>query len=259
MISASGVLLKTVSQFGLEPADLGLQLGDHRDQRSDGGAHRVSDQRRRRQLRSTQRRLDLDGSLFDAALPAATTQRRRDLRSRQLARRRRCRGDRQHGQAVTSGQVIERLEGGRVELAQRGAQLVGLALPGPDHRLMSPSEHLDRVGQFAVTSHCSMVVGVGAGQIGQHLRVTRIGLRPGRRVAFPITRRRHRVDRQHRVPGSDQRPDEQPAIGLRRHQHIGRLLDVAGDQLVEPGHTPTPSGSRPPPSRRPAPSSMNTS
>ena len=53
--------------------------------------------------------------------------------------------DPQHLERVGAGQVVERDQGGRVELAQGGAQHVGLTAPGPDHGLMGPGQHLDRL------------------------------------------------------------------------------------------------------------------
>jgi hypothetical protein len=47
-----------------------LHLGDHGDQRSDGGSHRVRDQRGCLQLLAAQRGLDLDRAFVDAALAA---------------------------------------------------------------------------------------------------------------------------------------------------------------------------------------------
>ena len=102
---------------------------------------------------------------------------------------------------------------------------------------MGPGKHFDCFAELAVTGDRSMVVGVGAGKIGEHLGVTRIGLRPRRRVPFPIPRRRHRVHGEHRVPGRHQCPDEQPTVGLGGDHHVSRLVAVGGDQLVEPGHT----------------------
>jgi hypothetical protein len=98
------------------------------------------------------------------------------------------------------------------------------------------SEDLDRLGQVAVPGDRAVVVGVGAGQLGQHLGVARVGLGARRRVPLPIAACRHRVDRQHRVPGRHQRPDEQAPLGLGGDDHLGRVVDEVGDELVEPGH-----------------------
>ena len=37
------MLVKTVGQLRFEPTDLGLQFGDHSDERGDGGTHRIGD------------------------------------------------------------------------------------------------------------------------------------------------------------------------------------------------------------------------
>ena len=43
---------------------------------------------------------------------------------------------------------------------------------------MGPGKHFDRLAELAVTGDRSMVVGISTGQIGEHLGVTRIRLRP---------------------------------------------------------------------------------
>ena len=149
-----------------------------------------------------------------SASPITVAQRRGDLRSRQRASLRRRRRDRQDRNGITAGQIVECLNGCREELPQRRAQLVDLPSPRPDQRLMSTREHLHRFGHSTVTRHRPMQMPVGAGQISQHLGISRIRLRPRSRVPFPIPRRRHRIDRQHRVAGRDQRTNEQPAIRL---------------------------------------------
>jgi hypothetical protein len=133
-------------------------------------------------------------------------------------------------------------EGGWVELSERRAKLVELALPGPDQTLMGPGQDFDRLGQVTVTGDGSMVVAIETGQLCEDPGVAGIGLRPGAREPLPIPRRRQRVDRQHRVARRDHRPDEQAAIGLRRDHHLGRVLDVTGHRSMEPGHTLDPLG-----------------
>ena len=83
----------------------------------------------------------------------------------------------QHLGGVAAGQVVERGQRGRVELPQHRPELVGLPAPVPDHRLMRPGQHLDRLGQVTVRGDGPVVVPVGADQVGQHLRIPRVGLR----------------------------------------------------------------------------------
>jgi len=68
--------------------------------------------------------------------------------------------------------------GATVVLPKGGAQLFELALAGPDQALMGPGQHLDRLGQVAVAGDGPVKVAVGAGQLGQHRGVARIGLGP---------------------------------------------------------------------------------
>lgn len=75
-------------------------------------------------------------------------------------------------------------------------QLVGLPLPGPDHVLVRAGQHLDCLGEIAVAGDRPVVVPIGAGELGQYPRVTRVGLRARSRESFPVARRRQRVHRQ---------------------------------------------------------------
>ena len=103
----------------------------------------------------------------------------------------------QHGQGVGPVEVIEAAQSAWIELPQRRAELVGLALAGPDHGLMGPGQDLDRLGLITVAGDGPVVVGVGAGQLRQHPGVAGIGLGPRGRMTLPVARRRHGVDRQH--------------------------------------------------------------
>ena len=139
------------------------------------------------QLRGAQRRLDLRDPGIDAALPAAAAPSCGDLGPGQGRAGRRGRRSPEHLDCVAAGQVVERGQGGRVELPQRRTEHVRLAPPGPDHRLMRASQDLDRFGQVAVPGDRAVVVPVSADQVRQHLRVPRIRLRPGGRVPVPVT------------------------------------------------------------------------
>ena len=99
---------------------------------------------------------------------------------------------------------------------------------------MGPGQDLHGFGHLGVAGNRPVVVAVGAGQLGEHPGVTGIGLRARGRVPLAVARRRHRVDRQHRVAGRDQRADEQAAVGLGGHDHLRWISDVGCDQLVEP-------------------------
>ena len=92
---------------------------------------------------------------------------------------RRCRGRvlDEHGEGVSISQIVKGVQGSREVLAQRGAQLIGVPGPGPDQVLVAAGEHLEGLGVGAVTSDRTVIVPVGADQIGEHFGVTRVGLR----------------------------------------------------------------------------------
>ena len=140
------------------------------------------------------------------------------------------------------GEVIEGDQRSRVVLAQGVAQGVGLASPGPDEALVGPGEHLDRAEQLAVGGHHSVVVPVGAHEIGEHAGITAVGLRPARRMTIAIARRRERIDRVDRVAGRDQRAHEQAPIGLDADDHLGGRLGMLRQQGMQPGHAIEPLG-----------------
>jgi hypothetical protein len=134
-------------------------------------------------------------------------------------------------------ELIERFERRRVELPQRRAQLVRMPGPGPDQVLVGAGGDLDRRQQFAVGRDGAVVVPIGTDQIGQHLGVTAVGLAARCGVAVAVAVHRHRVDRVHLVAGSDQRADQQPAVGLDPDHDLVRLLGMTRDALVEPADT----------------------
>ena len=189
MILASGCCSKWSASSRSSAADLGGELGDRpRPARrpsepmasaTSGGASSCS-------VRSAV--WISIGSFVDAALAAAAPQRRGDLRARQAPAQRRGRRDGQARPARRGAEVIERFERGRVELPQRRAQLVELALPSPDHGLVGPGQDLDRFGRARCHPRPADGCGVGAGQLGQHERVARVGLRARGRVPLPIAR-----------------------------------------------------------------------
>ena len=131
------------------------------------------------------------------------------------------------------GQVIERDECGRVVLAQRVAERVGLTVPGPDQVLMATGQDLDRVDVGTVTSDRPVIVPVGADQIRKDFRVARVGLRSRNIVTLAIARDRERVDRIQLIAGSYQRLDPQAAIGFDPDDDLVRVFRVISDELVE--------------------------
>lgn len=105
-----------------------------------------------------------------------------------------------------------------------------------------PGQHLDRLGEVGVTSDRSVRVPISPNEIGEHLGVARIALRARSHVPVAIARRRERVDREHLIASSDERADEQAAVGLDRDQDIGRLLGMLSGAWPDPL---TPSRGRP--------------
>jgi len=57
-------------------------------------------------------------------------------------------------------------------------------------------------------------------------------------MAIPVAADGQRVDRIHLVTGRDQGTDEQATVGLGSDHHLGRVLGLAGQQLM---HQPQPS------------------
>src|SRR2546430_900742 len=73
----------------------------------------------------------------------------------------------QDGDGVHAGQVgAEGLQSTRVELAQRVAELVDLALAGPDQILVRAGQDLDRSGKLRVAGDGPVVVAGGGGPGG---------------------------------------------------------------------------------------------
>ena len=133
------------------------------------------------ELLGAQRGLDLAGAGGDVALPPTAFERGLDRGQAQVGALLGGRGATQHPQGIAVGQVLEGLQRGRVVLAQRAAQRVGVPGACPDQVLMCPGEHLDRLRVGAVAGDRAMVVPVGADQIGQQFGVAGIGFGARRR------------------------------------------------------------------------------
>jgi len=90
-----------------------------------------------------------------------------------------------------------------------------------------------------------VVVTIEAHDLGQHVGVTGVALRPRGGVPLPVTRCREWVDREHLIPGCAQRGDPRATVGLDTDDHlIGDVLwwqvgprrrSVFGHQCVQPG------------------------
>jgi hypothetical protein len=79
---------------------------------------------------------------------------------------------------------------------------------------------------------------ISADQVRQQPPITRIALSTRRRVPFPVTGHRHRVDRIHPVTRRDQRSRPRAPVGLDPSHHLARAITLghmADDQLMQPG------------------------
>ena len=79
-------------------------------------------------------------------------------------------------------------------------------------------------------------------QLGQHMRIARVGLRTRGPMALAITGDLERVDRIDGVARRDQRLDPRTAIGLDPEHHLVRIVVIAevitsqGVQRGQPDH-----------------------
>lgn len=74
--------------------------------------------------------------------------------------------------------MVERDQGGGIELAQCGTQRVDLTPALSDHRLVRSDQDLDRLDRFGACRDRPVVVTVGVDHIGQNLGVAGIGCHP---------------------------------------------------------------------------------
>jgi hypothetical protein len=75
-------------------------------------------------------------------------------------------------------------------------------------------DQLDRLGLLRVAGQRTMGGTVDPDDLGQQMRVGGIGLRTRGGVPSPITGHRHRIDREHLIPGRDQGGHPRTAVGL---------------------------------------------
>ena len=144
-------------------------------------------------------------------------------------------GGAQHREGVAISQLSEGLQRRGKVLAQGATEPVGRPGPVPDEVLVGPGEDRHALRPVAVTGDRTVVVAIGADQFGEHLRVSRIGLRARQGVTVPIARRRSRVDGVHRVAGLHQRLDPQAPVGLDSYAHLAGIIRMGRHQLMEPG------------------------
>jgi hypothetical protein len=98
----------------------------------------------------------------------------------------------------------------------RAAPAQALQLPGPvpDQALVRARDQLQTLHLARVASDRAVMFAVERDDLGEHMGITRVGLRPRRGVAFAVAGRRHRVDREHLIAGHEQRGDPGTAVGF---------------------------------------------
>lgn len=120
----------------------------------------------------------------------------------------------------------------------------------------------DRLGLRGVLGHRPQLVGVGAGHVGQHVRVAGIALGLRHPEPVPEPGRLQRVDRRHGLSSRDQRPHPRGLVGLDPDEHLHLVGVVGGQSTRHPCNRvipATPSGTRALASRRPEASITSTS
>ena len=98
---------------------------------------------------------------------------------------------------------------------------------------MRAGEYLDRLSVGAVAGDGTVVVPVGAHQIGQQLGIGGIGFGAREVMAVAVAGHRQRIDREHLVAGRGQRPHPQATIGFNADHHLIGFLDMRCDQLMQ--------------------------
>lgn len=78
-----------------------------------------------------------------------------------------------------------------------------------------------------------MVVTISADQIRQHFRITLIRLRPSQIMPIPVTGHRQRIDRIHLIASCGQGMDPQAPVGFNPNHHVGGIINMVSDELVE--------------------------
>ena len=94
-------------------------------------------------------------------------------------------------------EVLKGQQGRGKVLPQGGAQPCDMTAAVPDQRLVGARGQLDRLTQVGVLSDRSMVRSVQADDLGQQVRIGRIGLSSRGGVPLAVAGHRKRVDRDH--------------------------------------------------------------
>jgi hypothetical protein len=150
----------------------------------------------------------------------------------------------QQFECLARGQVVEGLQRGGEELAQRRPQPQHLPGAIPDQALMGPGHQFDCFGESAVTGNLAVVGVVQAHDLGEDVGVTGVGLRARGGMSFAVSGHGHRVDREYLVARGEQRlhpgsavgldPDLHPCGGVRRLEVRPRGGHMLRDQRMQP-------------------------
>lgn len=225
---------KTLLDLLLELPDLMREPVDHKDEGAHHPAVGLGNRRRGLQLQGVQRLVDLLRPPIEVAGATRGGERAADPRPSEPPSPLRRRRHPQDAARLLGGKVaLQRGQRTRVELPQRAPELVHLPLARPHERLVRPREHLDRLGEIGVACHLPVVVTVRADQIGEHLRIARIGLGAGGGVTVAVPGDRERVDGVDAVTRLEEGSDEQPAVDLDADHDLGRILGVLGHYGVQ--------------------------
>lgn len=108
-----------------------------------------------------------------------------------------------------------------------------MALPGPEQVLRGAGQHLDRLGELRVTGDLSMVVAIGAHEIGEHLGIAAVGLRARYRMPVAISADGIRVDCVDGVTRSDEALDQQAAVRFDADDNARGILSVSAHKLLD--------------------------
>jgi hypothetical protein len=240
------VLAKTQPHLLFQHSGLGDHLGDHGDQRRHGDGIDGLQPRSGRQLLGPQRGNDLTGPSIEVALAARLAEQTGHLSARQVTTPLRLGSSGENSQRVPAGEVVtERDQRCRVELPQQRTQRAHRPLPGPDHGLMRPGRQPQALSDHRVTSRGSVMSPVQSDDLGEHMSIARIRLRPSHAVAVTVASGLQRVDRIHGVTGRDQRLHPRAAVGLDADQHLVRLViltQILSNKCVQGGQTDHPLG-----------------
>nr|WP_171987607.1 hypothetical protein [Streptomyces sp. MP131-18] len=125
-------------------------------------------------------------------------------------------------------QVVPRLEGGGEVLAQLGAQLVPVVLPGPRGMMLGACQFLDRRCLLRAAGQWAVPGAVHPDDVRQQLRVALVILLLGWAEPAAIPGHDGRIEHDHGLPLAHQLGDQQPAVGFDYHWNLATAVAVAG-------------------------------